>query len=84
MLIVCLHYIDIKCFIILIKHQNHVLGRYFSLLYDQHEIWTLYSQSKQEGAITFASHLACSSGLIQNFLDHYTALQMQKAVSAYL
>ena len=34
--------------------------------------------------MTFVSHPACSSGFIYNFLDHYAALQMQKAVSAYL
>ena len=34
-------------------------------------------------AMTFLSHSACSSGFIQDFLDHF-ALQMQKAVSAYL
>ena len=35
-------------------------------------------------AMIFLSHPACSSAFIQNFLDHYAALQMQKAVSAYL
>ena len=30
------------------------------------------------------SHPACSSGFIQDFLDHNAALQMQNAVSAYL
>ena len=29
--------------------------------------------------MTFLSHPACSSGFIQDFLDQYAALQMQKA-----
>ena len=33
-------------------------------------------------AMTFLSHSACSSGIIQDFLDH--SLECQKAVSAYL
>ena len=34
--------------------------------------------------MTFLSHPACSFGFIQDFLDRYAALQMQKTVSAYL
>ena len=33
--------------------------------------------------MTFLNHPACSSGCIQDFLDHYT-LEWQNAVSAYL
>ena len=33
--------------------------------------------------MTFLRHPSCSSGLIRDFLDHYT-LEWQKAVSAYL
>ena len=33
--------------------------------------------------MTFLGHPLFSSGLIQDFLDHYT-LEWQKAVSAYL
>ena len=53
-------------------------------LSNQHGIWTPYSQSiVRYSAITFQSHTACSSGFIQDFLDHYT-LERRKAFSAYL
>ena len=32
--------------------------------------------------MTCLSHPTCSSGFIQDFLDQYAALQMQKTVSA--
>ena len=52
-------------------------------LSNQLEILTQHPQSSQEGAMTFLRHPSCSSGLIQDFLDHYT-LEWQKAVPAYL
>ena len=52
-------------------------------LSNQIKIVTQHSQSSQDYCCDFLSHPACSSGFIQDFLDHYAALQMQKAVSAF-
>ena len=70
----------------------HVLGyafNFFKLIFlyrflsNQHEIWTRYSQSSREVCYDFLSHPSCSSGFIQDILDHYT-FEWQKTVFAYL
>ena len=46
-------------------------------LSNQHGIWTPYPQSSWEVCYDFISQPACSSGIIQDFLDHYI-LEFQK------
>ena len=52
---------------------------YFSLNIYQFNLkfWHNISRVIRRYAMTFQSHLACSFGFIRDFLDHYTALQMQ-------